>query len=77
MTVEIKFLNKKQIAKYLSIALKQRERALTKFTVDYGPTSATVQELTQELAQMRSAINELERDDDKTPLETAIENKKK
>lgn len=76
MTTEVKFLNKRQISKYLTIALKQRERALTKFTADYGPTSATVQELTQELAQMRSAINDLDREDEKTPLENAIEKKK-
>lgn len=76
METIVKHLSRNQIAKYLNIALKQRERALTKFQSDYGPTSATVQELTQELAQMRKAINELEADPaEKTPLEKLADKK--
>lgn len=75
METTVKGLTPRNVAKYLNIALKQRERALTKFTQDYGPTSATVQELTQELAQMRSAINDLEREP--TEIEKAINATKK
>lgn len=50
----------REIAKYLTVALKQRERAAMKFTTDYGPNSATVAEISTEIARLRKLINELE-----------------
>lgn len=48
-----------KLAKYLNIAYKQRERAAKKFADDYGPNSATVLEISGELAEMNKAITEL------------------
>lgn len=59
MPATIKNLNPLQVAKYLQIAYKQRERAARKFAEDYGPTSNTVAEVSAELAEMNRAITEL------------------
>lgn len=67
-------LSKDKVIKYLKIAQAQRERALNKFITDYGPSSATVQEASKEVAEMRQAVILLETEE--TPLEKAINEKK-
>lgn len=57
------------LARYLTVALKQKERAVNKFVQDYGPNSATVQEITGEVAQLRQTINKLEAPDQEAQLE--------
>lgn len=59
MPATINNLTPQQVAKYLQIAYKQRERAARKFADDYGPTSNTVAEVSHELAEMNKAITEL------------------
>lgn len=44
------------LAKYLRIAFNQRQRAVKKFEQDYGPGSATVKEVSEELAELNKAI---------------------
>lgn len=48
-----------KLAKYLQIAANQRKRAVAKFITDYGPESATVAELSSEVAELELAINTL------------------
>lgn len=52
-------IDKIQLAKYLSIASNQRKRAVNKFIQDYGPSSATVLEVSTEVAQLDLAITQL------------------
>lgn len=59
MPATVQNLNPLQLAKYIGIAYKQRERAAKKFAEDYGPSSATVTEVSVELAEMNKAITEL------------------
>lgn len=69
-------LSDAKLAQYLNIALKQRQRAANKFVQDYGPESATVQEINREIGEMQLAIATLSAKKEKTPLETAIAAKK-
>lgn len=59
MPATVSNLSAGQLAKYIQIAYKQRERAAKKFADDYGPSSATVSEVSLELAEMNKAITEL------------------
>lgn len=65
-------LDKTNLVKYLTIASKQRKRAAQKFMDDYGPASATVAEVNQEIGELDMAISELNARKD-TPLEQAID----
>lgn len=52
-------LTPQKVVQYLNVAFKQRERAAKKFNEDYGPNSATVAEISTELAELNRAINEI------------------
>lgn len=52
-------ISNEKLATYLLIAYKQRERASKQFTDHYGPESAAVKEISQELADLNKAILEL------------------
>lgn len=60
MTITISKITPIKVARYLEIALKQKERALTKFATEYGPEHSIVQELSQELSTLRTVINEIQ-----------------
>lgn len=67
-------ISKAKLANYLSIALKQKERAAQKFVQDYGPSSAAVAEINGECAKLKTVINQLHMED--TPIESEINKKK-
>lgn len=68
-------LDAKKLVTYLTIAHKQRLRALQKFQQDYGPTSATVNEVNAEIAELQTCILDLQRTP--TPLEVEANKNKK
>lgn len=71
-------IDKDKLIKYLDIAAKQRKRAAAKFVQDYGPSSATVKEVTQEIAQLDLEISRLNsQDETPTPIEEAAASKKR
>lgn len=51
-----------KLIKYLTIAAKQRKRAVEKFVQDYGPNSATVLEVNGEIGELDRAIADLQVD---------------
>lgn len=63
-----------QMAAFLTIAKKQRERAATKFIQDYGPSSASVAEINRDIGQLNKAIADLS--NLPTPIERVIRDKK-
>lgn len=65
-----------KLVKYLKIAENQRNRAAKKFVEDYGPTSATVNEVNTEIAELNQEINRLIVQAN-TPLEKHIAASKK
>lgn len=49
-------IDREKLVRYLTVALKQRKRALDKFVSDYGPSSSSVAEINVELAELNNAI---------------------
>lgn len=70
-------MDKVKLVRYLRIAQKQRERAATKFVQDYGPSSNTVAEISQEIAQLNMVINSLEAGGTQTDIEDKLKSGKK
>lgn len=62
-----------KLTNYLNIAYKQRERQLAVFKTQFGADSAAVAESTQELKELRNAIDTMSRED--TPIEAAARRK--
>lgn len=52
-------LKPERLKNYLLIAYKQRERASKQFATQYGPNSAPVLEVSDELAEINRAIADL------------------
>lgn len=70
-------LEREKLTKYLQIAANQRKRAAAKFVQDYGPSSATVKEVSQEIANLDLEINRITAEQDKTPIEQAADRPRK
>lgn len=64
-----------QLATFLEVTLKQRERALVKARSDYGPTSGSAKDIAADVALIGRIIDDL-RSSEPLPLERVAQNKR-